>query len=191
LTILKKGRARFGFIRINDGNEFSPSIYFTLQQYRGTEFLRRGYVVDFTVSVDEQGRNYAAEINLSEESKAAAAEWNSKYEQRRNERAGDESAPPAPRRSPRQPRKEFDDRSITLRATCEGHKEEKTVQFQTSRSVGKLKSIVTIEFGAPLEYKVYHLPTEDPASGIFLTKSVLATLKDNDRVHLGASKETN
>lgn len=186
LTILRKGRSRFGFIRIIDGNEFSPSIYFTLAEYKDAEFLRRGYNVEFTVNTDEQSRHYAADIHLTAESQKEAAEWNEKYEARRNERAGEEGA--APQKAARPPRKSFDDRTITLKATCDGHSEEKSVQFQTSKSVGKLKSIITIEFNAPLEYKVYHISPEDP-SGVFLTKAILSKLNDGDKVHLGVSKE--
>jgi len=189
LTILKKGRSRFGFIRIIDGNELSPSIYFTLQQYKDSEFLRRGYVVEFEVAVDEQSRHSANDIHLTEEGKTAAAEWNEQYEQRRNERAGEEgSAKKSPRQTQPRRRRSFNSKTVNLKATCEGHAEEKDIEFQTSRSVGKLKSIITIEFSAPLEYKVYHITSENP-KGEFLTKAILNKLNDGDKVHLGAARE--
>lgn len=82
-----------------------------------------------------------------------------------------------PRERRERPVRPEDDRSLSLRVTCQGRSEAHVVQAHLSQSIGKLKHAATEAFGAPVTYNVFH-------NNALLTKAILRTLNDNDTVHI-------
>ena len=188
-AIIRKGRVRFGFINICAGPEIdenTPRIYFSFAQLAdAATTIRRGYVVSFKVSNDEQGRAFAEYIALTEEGKKIAAAKEADIAQKRVERPVVEGEA-AVKRAPRE-RRVAEDKLVTLNVTCEGKTGTKAIEFNFAQSVGKLKNIATTAFDAPVEYNVFHVSAANPA-GVFLTKAILVTLGAGDQLHLAAPK---
>jgi len=82
-----------------------------------------------------------------------------------------------PRERRERPIRPEDDRTLSLRVTCQGRAETHTVQAHLAQSIGKLKHAATEAFGAPVNYNVFH-------NDVMLTKATLRTLQDNDTVHI-------
>jgi hypothetical protein len=200
-TVVKKGRYTFGFITLGAENDVTaPSIYFNPASVVDSNlFLRKGYEVELVVGRDEDNRASAKEIKLTATGEKIKAERDAAYEARRAERperpertaapAADESTEERkPRvRKPRPPAVEGT--PLTLKVTCQGHAGEKTVDVHNLISVGRLKGISTTAFEAPVTYNVYHVP-KDGSAHVYLTKSVLSTLSNGDKIHLAEPQQT-
>ena len=187
-AIIRKGRVKFGFINICPGpeiDESAPRIYFSFAQLAdSTTTIRRGYVVSFKCSLDETGRAFADGIDLTEEGKRIAAAKEVEIAARRAERPAEDGDKPAAAKRERAPRerRQQEDKFVDLKVTCEGKAETKTITFNFAQSVGKLKNVATTAFEAPVEYNVFH-------EGVFLTKALLVTLQEGDKIHLAAPKD--
>jgi hypothetical protein len=179
--IVRRGRFRFGFINIGAEEKpvgEVPRIYFNFESLAESEpYLRRGYLVEFTVQNDEQGRPFASGVKLTEKGKELAKEREAKIAEQRAERGE------APKRAPRERRPPMEDRNVVLKVTCQGKSEEKSIEFNVAQSVGKLKNVACTAFEAPITYNVFHVTKENP-KGEFLTKSVLSKMNDGDAIHL-------
>jgi len=188
-VIVRKGRVRFGFIHLCPGpeiDEAAPRIYFSFNDLADSDVtVRRGYIVTLKCSKDEQDRAYATEISLTEEGKTIAAEREAEIAKRKVETGAEGGE--KPKKAPRE-RKAVEDKFVNLRVTCEGKEEEKVLSINAAQSVGKLKNVATTAFEAPVEYNVFHVTAENP-EGVFLTKAILLTLVENDKLHLAAPKE--
>lgn len=200
-TVVKKGRYNFGFITLGaEGDASAPTIYFNPTAVVDTNlFLRKGYEVELVVGKDEDGRTSAKEIKLTAAGEKTKVERDAAFEARRAERAaapapaaaaavagGEEDRKPRVRK-PRPPAAEGT--PLSLKVTCQGHAGEKTVDVHNLISVGRLKGISTTAFEAPVAYNVYHVP-KDGSAHVFLTKAVLSTLSNGDKIHLAEPKET-
>jgi hypothetical protein len=185
-AIVKKGRLRFGFIHIGPidaAPETLPRIYFNLDD---NQEIRTKYLVEFVVAADEKGRAYASQLALTPEGKVLAAEREAALAARKaaeKPAAADGAEKQKSERPPREKRV-VEERNIFLRVTCHGNAEEKRIEFNAAQSVGKLKNVATTAFDAPITLNVYHISAEEPA-GVFLTKAILSTLKNDDKIHLG------
>jgi hypothetical protein len=189
-AIIRKGRVKFGFINICPGpeiDESAPRIYFNFANLADESVtIRRGYVVSFKVSADEQERAFAENITLTEEGKKIAAAKDAEIAARQSSRpAGEDSE--KPKRAPRE-RKPQPEKPVQLKVTCEGKAGAKDVTVNAAQSVGKLKNVATTAWEAPVEFNVYHVSNED--GHVFMTKAILLALKDGDKVHLAAPKPT-
>jgi len=189
-VIIRKERARFGFIHIGDGSKPSaevPRIYFSLSNLKDSNFIvRKGYPVQFICKEDDQKRIYAADVELTEAGKAVADEREAEITAKRAERANDPSNENNERRV-RRPRKPIEDKLVTLKVTCEGKPSEKLIEFNLAQSVGKLKNVATSEFEAPLHYNVFYKSSAN-SEEVFLTRAILVTLNPNDWIHLAEPK---
>lgn len=195
--IIKRGRGKFGFIYIGEG-EFSrsetPRIYFNFKDYDDKVYLpRRGYSVEFVCKTDESNRPYAAEITLTAKGLEQA--------QAREAKISSDGAPKVIREVDvieaetekisarrRRPRRNFDDRSISLVVQCDGKGDEsKIIDAKLSQSIGKLKHSATKEFDAPHSFNIYCQITPANPEGILLTKAILKQMADNDVIYLKES----
>ena len=201
--MVRKGRLRFGFIHIGDitkPEDEKPRIYFNFDEFADKSVTpRRGYVIQLTCSVDDKGRSYASAISLTEEGKVIAAEREAAIALKRAEKpaapavegsgvAPDAASAPkrrsssAPReRRPRE-RRVVEGKKINLIVSCVGHSEEKPIVVDLAQSIGKLKSNAALLFDAPNHYNIFH-------NDAFLTKAVLNTLQENDKIRLDEPKE--
>ncbi len=200
-TLIRKGRFNFGFITIGEG-ENAPSIYFNPSCLAEPKvYMRRGYEVEFVCAKDEEGRFTAKDIKLTSAGEQTKAENDIAYQAKRAERlaaasvaapaeaAGETKVTREPRvRKPRGPLPEG--APLVLRVTCQGHAEEKLVNVHSRISIGRLKGVSMQAFDAPLAYNIYHVPS-DGSELVFLTKTVLKSLSNNDKIHLAepADKE--
>jgi len=183
--IIRRGRLKFGFINVGAEEKpvgEVPRIYFSFENLAEPDsFLRRGYPVEFTIQNDEKARPFAAGVKLTAKGKELAAEKEAAIAQQKAER-GD-----APRRAPRE-RKPQEERLVTLKVTCEGKAEEKSIEFNVAQSVGKLKNVACTAFEAPITYNVFHV-TKENRNGEYLTKSVLSKMNDGDAIRLAEPTE--
>lgn len=202
VSVIRKGKYNFGFISLSTGDDYDdnkhPRIYFNPSYLADSSlYLRRGYVVKFNVSNDEEGRSVAKDIDLTEAGTKIKTEREAIIAQKRSERLQqqpketkevkevNEATVTRRRREPRKPR-EY--KKITLKAQKAGSDTEKIIEFALNQSIGKLKSIATKELEAPIEYSVFHVTSENP-EGVFLTKSILNKLTDNDIIRLAPKPE--
>jgi hypothetical protein len=188
-AIIRKNRVKFGFIHLCSGpeiDESAPRIYFSFNDLTDSAItIRRGYVVTLKCSQDEQDRAFATEITLTEEGKKIAEEREAEIDRKKTEQAAEEGSDrPRERKAPRE-RKPVEEKPVTLRVSCEGMTEVKTILFNAAQSVGKLKNIATTAFEAPVEFNVFRSTSAD-LKAEFLTKAILLTLVDNDAIHLAA-----
>jgi hypothetical protein len=192
--IVRRGRGQFGFIFIGDGEGTradTPRIYFNFKDYTETKFPpRRGYLVEFTCAEDDEKRVFASDVKLTVQGLQEAAVREEEFQKRV---ASGEKREPREPREPRERRerrvREEDDRTVTLKVTCEGKSGEKQITAKVGQSIGKLKHTAAAEFEAPIEYSVYcHVSPSNP-EGTLLTRSLLSNLTDNDVIHLAAGPE--
>jgi hypothetical protein len=209
---VRRGRVKFGFINLGNDEKANdvPRIYFSFENVPDTDvILRRGYPVTFTAKTDDKGRTHAVDVKLTEAGKPIAAEREAYVAQKKADRAAANAAAAAaaaakpkaakapkearaPREkretAPRAPRPPREDRPMTIKVTCEGHKEAKNVEVNLAQSVGRLKAVAMAAFeGCPATYNVYHIGPD--GSEVYLTRSLLNKLTSNDTVHLGEPKE--
>lgn len=186
-SVIRKGRVRFGFILIgetSDPDALVPRVYFSFSNLADSEvIIRRGYIVTFDIKADDQDRSYADNIALTEEGKKIAAEREEKIAQRRAEEDAGE-------RPPRRERRPRESKLVTLKVTCEGKPGEKEIEFDVNQSVGRMKSLATTEFDAPIEFNVYHVSNANPA-GEFLTKAIMNGLEAGAKILLAPKREEN
>lgn len=188
-VIIKKGRFKFGFIHIGPtetAEEELPRIYFSFEEVQGEVAIRNKYQVEFTCRKDEQDRAYAAGVVLTPAGQAMAVEREALLAASQAAREAKQAGAPAKKeRAPRE-RKPREERNVMLRVTCEGStRGEQRLEVNVAGSVGKLKNIATTAFDAPLTHNVFLLTEAEP-KGVFLTRTLLAGLETDARVHLGA-----
>lgn len=193
VSVIRKGKYNFGFISLSTGDDFDdnkyPRIYFNPSYLADSSlYLRRGYVVKFNVSNDEEGRSVAKDIDLTEAGKKIKTEREAIIAQKRSERQQQQPKEAAVTRRRREPRRQREYKKITLKVLKAGSDIEKSIEFALNQSIGKLKSIATKELEAPIEYSVFHVTSENP-EGVFLTKSILNKLTDNDIIRLAPKPE--
>lgn len=193
--VINGGRGRYGFINFGteDATETTPRVYFNFTDYQDAEFVaRKGYTVEFLVSKDESDRAFASNVRLTAAGRAQAAEREARIaaDKPRGDREPRERKPAAEgaaagageggerKRRERPPRvRPEDDRSVTLRVSCEGKPDVKIVIAKLGQSIGKLKHSATEAFEAPTTLNVFY-------NNELLTKAILRTLNDNDTIHL-------
>jgi hypothetical protein len=202
-AIIRRGRLKFGFISIGDGTRPTlevPRVYFSFSHLKDTSLIiRKGYKVAFVLKNDDQERPYASEIELTEEGKTEAVEREAIIAQKRSENTGfrgetstaNVAAPSSDyKKKPRpiRPRKIPEPNVINLKVKCEGKTGEKIIPFDVTQSIGKLKSVAATEFEAPLTFNVYFVNDANP-NGLFLTKSLLNSVTENDTILLAQPKD--
>jgi hypothetical protein len=176
--IVKRGRGQFGFILIGDGpRSETPRIYFNFKDFIETKFPpRRGYLVDFKVSEDEEKRICATEVKLTEEGLKEAEEREVAFQQRLIAEG-------------KTPKERVEPRTINLKVTCHGKSGEKTISTKVNQMIGKIKHTAITEFECPVEYSVFcHITPENP-EGVLLTKKILSEMNDGDLIHLRPAPE--
>ena len=191
-AVIKKGKVKFGFIHIGDGskpNEEVPKIYFSFSEISDKSLiLRRDYIVEFTSKLDEEGRSFASDISLTEEGKRVADEKEAAYAKRVLEKSTEPTKVPseAPKRERRErpvrQRKQLEPKIVNLLVSIEGKKDEKSLEVDLNQSIGKLKATALALFDASGLYNVFR-------GEEFLTKAILLTLNNNDKVRLVVAKE--
>mmetsp|Transcript_95139 Transcript_95139/g.186692 ORF Transcript_95139/g.186692 Transcript_95139/m.186692 type:complete len:258 (+) Transcript_95139:62-835(+) len=182
-AIIRKGRVKFGFINICPGpeiDEAAPRIYFNFTQMADSAVtIRRGYIVSFKVAADESSRAFAENIALTEEGKKIAAAKDAEIAARQAAKPAEEGE--KPKRAPRE-RKPQPEKPVNVKVTCEGKSETKDITINAAQSVGKLKNVASTAFDAPMEFNVFHVTS---AGNVFMTKAILTSLVDGDKIHLG------
>lgn len=187
-AIIRKGRVKFGFIHLCPGpeiDESTPRIYFSFAALADPAVtIRRGYVVSFKVSADEDQRPFAEDIALTEVGKQIAAAKDAEIAARQAARPAGEDSERAPR-APRERRPQAE-KPVTVKVTCEGKPGHKDLVVNVAQSVGKLKNVATTAWDAPIEFNVFHV---DAGNHVFMTKAILVNLVDGDHVHLATPQE--
>eukprot|EP01038_Epipyxis_sp_PR26KG_P010037 gene10037-13494_t len=204
-TIMRRGSAKYGFIAIVssptvEATREDPRIYFSFKNLVDSSLtLRKGYSVSFKVETDESNRPYAGSIELTEEGKKQAEIKEAEIAEKRSELKvvdvadGAAAVAPtsgvkgAPRERRERPKRVFEEKIVSLKVTCEGKTETKTIDFNVNQSIGKLKIIATKEFDSPSTYSVYHVAAAG-ATPVFLTKSLLIKIAPGEFIHLAESK---
>lgn len=185
-SIIRKGRIRFGFILIGEKENpdaMVPRVYFSFSNVADPAvIIRRGYLVKFDVKADEQDRSYADGVALTDEGKTIAAEREAKIAEMRAEEEANGERPARRERKVREPK------LVKLKVKCEGKSDEKEIEFNMNQSVGRVKGIAAGQFDAPIEFNVYHVTDAEPA-GIFLTKSIMHSLVEGDKILLAPKRE--
>lgn len=190
-------RAKFGYIKVGDGED-SPRAYFSFSQLADRSVtLRKGYNVSFECKVDDKERQYASNIELTEEGKkqlvereAQIAELKAKeppVEKKPKEKKGSKEAKDAQGSEEKKAkrtrkRKAKEPKMVKLSVSCDGFAETKEIEFNAYQSIGRLKKIATAAFGAEPTFQVF----KDDA---LLTKALLVGMDENGSVHLGPPKE--
>ena len=210
ISIVKAG---FGFIDIDSADSTKPGqglprIYFKKKDFTDEKFrARRGYLVTFKVTKDEEGKSYASEIKLTAEGQLSALKINEAIVKRKEEakvekaqnntdkklspnvaESSGESTTGKPKR-PRRIRKTVE-RIVKIKVTCEGKKDEIMLDLNLRRQtkLGQVKAIACKTIDAPLNYSIYSRTSEDPDI-VFFTKAILNKLKDGDHLHLKEAPE--
>lgn len=120
--IVRRGRGQFGFIFIGDGEGTradTPRIYFNFKDYTETKFPpRRGYLVQFVCAEDDEKRVFASEVKLTEQGLQEATVREEEFQKR--VASGEKKEPREPRERRDRRVREEDDRTVTLKVTCEG-----------------------------------------------------------------------
>jgi hypothetical protein len=193
VSVIRRGKFNFGFISLSTADDFFdhkyPRVYFN-PSHVGTEglFLRTGYQVQFTATNDEEGRSVATSINLTEQGTKTKAEREESIAKKRAERQQAEENGEATEERPkrrtqqRRPRPVVDGKKVTLKVTCEGHQDTKSVEADLGHSIGELRTNASALFNAPSNYGIY-------TGGNFLSKVAYNGLNDNDTIHLAPRKE--
>lgn len=191
-AIIRKGRARFGFISVGPADakiEELPRVYFTFDNLADpTVTIRNRYLVEFQCNLDDKDRPYATQVALTAEGKVAAAEREAEVAAAKAAGAEANAGKKPKRERPARERKPREVRNVTVTVTCEGKSGEQRIEVNTAGTVGRLKTAATAAFEAPLTYNVYHVTKADP-KGVYLTKAIMATFTEESRVHLGAPTE--
>ena len=205
--IVKRFNTNYGFITVDTENTSKfdqPKIYFSLKDYTDADFIvRRGYLVKFTIEKDDLNRPYAANVTLTDEGKVEAekrevkiaankaAEGTTAHEGNGNTREPREAREPrdAKKREPREQRPPREPREpevkLNLKVACEGHTEIKDIEASLYQPIGRLKYQAVELFGAVPTYALYGGISADTPKGVFLTKALLRSLKDGDKLYLG------
>jgi hypothetical protein len=188
LSVIRKGKMRFGFIGIGKditNEQEMPRIYFNIMELSDRSvFLRRGYEVQFEVKKDSQDRPFASGIILTEDGKKVAAEREEYIAKRRAENPEEQG-----KRSTRDRRTPGEDKVVSIRISCEGKTDIRTMEFNLRDSMGRLKAAVSKEFDVETPMNLY-LVTKDNPTGLFLTKQLLASMDPSDIVNLSEKKES-
>jgi hypothetical protein len=205
--VMNRGRERFGFIYITptDGHVPAaeegksglalyaslPRIYFNAEEWKeGAETkVRKNDLVTFTALKDPKDRPYASNVTLTAQGKTAAVARDAAFaEAQKNAppkapRAAAGGGEDRPKREPRErkERKPIDERTVTLKLTCEGFPGTKEIVACVGESLGKLKHTGVTAFGAEAALMVFY-------KGEPITKATLSTISDGETVHLGAPK---
>lgn len=202
-SVIRRGKYNFGFISIGQG-ENAPLIYYNPSGYSDAKlYLRRDFEVEFTVDKDETGRFLAKDIKLTAAGEKLKAERDAEYEAKKAARAAAAASAPAAAPAAAAPESKKDDKKerrrkprreapqgtpLTLRVTCQGKSEEKSVEVHNLISIGKLKGLAIKAIGAEGEFNVYHVPNNG-GDMVFLSREVLSSLNNNDKIHLAEPKK--
>jgi len=204
----------FGFIMLGEtagSPETTPRIYFGRKEFSDEvhRFPRKGYVVTFTVTKDEQGRFAATGIKLNDAGRVVADAQKAEYDAKKAaaKAAAPAAVTPAPVTPPapatteepvaaaektKKPKKKNNKPretvSLNLKISVEGHPDTKDVEVKLNRQLGQLKRDVMKIFATSGKFEMLHV-TEENKEGTFLTGAVLKTLKNDDRVHFKLVKE--
>lgn len=184
-SIVRRGRARFGFILIGENSELdsdAPKVYFDFNHLTDSSVtLRRGYVVSFTPVKDDQDRVHAEDIELTESGKKIAEVKEAEIAKRKEEDP-DYGKRPYQRNFQKKP---LVDKTVTLKVTCDGKKDEKTVQFNLTESIGELKRTLIEAFGSSPDFNLFFVIDENTKKP--LNKRFLLKLEDGTigKVFLG------
>jgi len=197
VSVIRRGKYNFGFISLSTAEDFFdqkyPRIYFN-PSHVGTQglFLRTGYQVQFTATNDEEGRSVATNIILTEQGNKTKAEREEVIAKKRAERAAEtteggekegEEGGDRRKRAPRRARPPLaDGKKVSLKVTCEGHQDTKSVDADLGHSIGELRTNAAALFNAPSNYGIY-------VGGNFLNKTTYSNLNDNETIHLAPRKE--
>lgn len=195
---VKRGKFNFGFIAYTSGEieESTPRVYFNPSYLNDKAvFLRKGYSVEFTAEKDEEGRLVAKDIKLTAEGIQQKAENDAAYAIKKAEREKAAAEAPVAEKSAdseakgKGPRRTNTRRGtkVTLTVTLDGASEQKTIDFVTSYSIGKLKATAASAFETKEDLSLYLVNAENP-TGLFLSKKLLSKLTDQDTIRL-AKKE--
>lgn len=189
-TVIKKGGMRFGFILIGesagvDDITTAPRVYFNFSNIKDSDLiLRRTYKVSFICKKDDKDRTFADEVELTEEGKTIQTEREAVIAQRKIDFP---DGPPGREGGKRRERKAPEPRMVTLKVSCEGLPEEKSMEVNLSSSVGRIKGLICEAFGAPAELSIYLVT--DGGEKVFLDRDMKAAMKDGDKIHLEAKKD--
>jgi len=188
----KIGNGQFGFILVGGEVEKAnaPRIYFNKSDFTDAEFRpRKGYAVSFTVTEDEKSRLGAKNVQLTAEGRVTAAEREKEIAERASTvpkaAAGSpEAAKPKAKRA--RPPRAVDTRTVNLKVTNASVAGEKDVEAKLGESLGKLKHLCIRAFESEdITLQVYH------SDGRLLSKEILGSMQDGDKVHLAPNKEKN
>lgn len=205
-TVVKRGRNTFGFVTLGTelGNptDASTRVYFSPGFINNGSkiLLRRGYAVEFTVSVDAKDRQVATILKLTEEGVATMTAREAAIALKRAEAAKEPKEETKPKIEVKaekkekvetekkektvkadKPKRERKPRNVTLKIKSASG-EEKTVEINLNQPIGKLK-LKTIEaLAIEGDFSLY-LGDE------FLTKKLFKKLSDTDTVVVGPKKE--
>lgn len=195
----------------------TPKVYFSCAKLEDkTVVLKGGYNVKFVTQVDDQDRQYAAQVSLTSkgvemaatreaanaESKKKQSEDRKESEEAKAEKAGngrrrrkgkkaegnEENVEKKEKKEKkeRQPRPPRPAKNLKFSVTCEGKAETKEVEFDTNQSLGKLKRILTAEFETPSTYLIYVGST----SNDLLTNAVLRQMEAGASLYFAPAKES-
>lgn len=180
--IVKRGKGQFGFIYVGEGlHSVTPRVYFSFKEYTETKFPpRRGYLVEFECAEDASDRVFASNVRLTAAGAKEAEEREEKYLSNPDNRKDQNGE----RRERRQRKDEDEGRSVVLKVTCEGESETKQVTANVAQSIGKLKHAATLEFCAPIDFKVFCRITPETPEGVLLSRAILTEMSDNDVIHI-------
>ena len=181
--LVRRGRGQFGFILIGDGPRTeSPRIYFNFKDYSDPKFPpRRGYLVELLCSEDDEKRPYATNVKLTE---LGQEEAEAREEEYKKKQASGEGVKRNGRIRRERREIEDDDRTVTLRVTCDDKDEVIELAVKVNQSIGKLKYNAVEEFGVTPEYSVFCNITPENPEGDMLNRTLLSEMADGDAIHL-------
>ena len=202
-------KTAFGFIELDDGDsekprEGLPRIYFKRKDFTDEKFqARRGYLVTFTVSKDED-KIFASDVKLTTAGQASAVAINEVIAKKKEEakalkaQAAAEKKPATTTttgengdiaKKARRPRKSVE-RVVKVKVTSDGKSEEVTIDLilKKQTKLGQVKAIACKAIDVPLNYNIY---SQSNGESVFFTKAILNKLQDGGHIHLkeGPEKE--
>lgn len=168
-SVLTKGKSKYGFIlfKRNNYEEHETRIYFNFSNYTMlNEFPpKRNYLITFECMKDELDRYYASNVRFTPEG----------LEQVTTTKKDN---------SEKQIKINKNHKFVSLICKCHGINEEKVINVNLSKSIGKLKHDCIVAFNVPIDYKVYSCITNENPISMLLTKESLNKLVDNDIIQI-------
>lgn len=180
-----RGKVQFGFIELGDkltNAEDSPRIYVNFKDDEKDIRYRRGYQVNFTCKVDDENRQFASDLSLTDEGKVQLADFEKLLAEKKAAEGDKPKKPVETQKRKKRSKKVLEPKIVKLSLTCEGKPEVKEIQFDVNQGLGRLKRIAAQEFELPLTISMHD------SGKVFLTKAKLQEMTDGNTVGITVDK---